>query len=43
MACNLTGRVDGDDGGLRIPVVGVRDPDVVVGKEHRFEAPNTMR
>ena len=43
MPCNPTARGGGDDDGLRIPVVAVRDPDVVVDKEHRFEAPNTKR
>ena len=43
MPCNPTVRVGGDDDGLRIPVLAVPVADVVVDKEHRFEAPNTRR
>src|SRR5213593_2646348 len=39
MTCNPTARVDGDGDGLKIRVVAVRDPDVVVDKGDRFEAP----
>ena len=41
MTCDPTARADGDNDGLRIPVVGARDPDVVVDREHRFEVPST--
>ena len=32
MTCDPTARADGDNDGLRIPVVGARDPDVVVDR-----------
>src|SRR5438445_7055837 len=37
MPSNPTARADGDDDGLSIPVVAVRDPDVVRSEEHTSE------